>query len=266
MRCGVISLVGKTRTNDATIKHRNNQLYDHSRWEAEISTRCSREATTDSHLAPSRPNIATHCPSSPYVFRHAGDVYKSLYLWVRACTRLCSAHASLAYSVLSKLEYLMTRPRAAYDSNSSSSSIGGSSDGAGGRETRTPRSGTTADGGGGFCEGHRRGMTVRARGQWKPRGRIGKGGSSLHVMHLNMYRDNARREDLRGSQGSRMEWSAPECFRQFVYHPSVSRLSPWLSLSLSLSLALLLTRTSSLWRGGPLALFRTIDIYEYLPE
>lgn len=66
----------------------------------------------------------------------------------------------------------------------------------------------------------------------------GGGGSSLHVMHLNMYRDNARREDLRGSQGSRMEWSVPECFRQFVYRPSVSR--PFsISLSLSRPLSLL---------------------------
>ena len=66
-----------------------------------------------------------------------------------------------------------------------------------------------------------------------------------------------------------MEWNDPECFRQFVYQPSVSR-SHSLSLSFSLSPCLVFYArpASILFRGGLFkhrALFRSIDRSRNIP-
>jgi len=133
--------------------------------------------------------------------------------------RACAAR--LFRSPLSELVVSDDPPRAAYDSNSSSSSSSSSngSNGVSDREMRTSRSREPRE-----RERERRGVgqplrrtpwrgvgqTARARGRGGSGGHGGgweRGGdSSLHVTHLNMYRDNARVERTYGARRV-LEWN-----------------------------------------------------------
>lgn len=131
----------------------------------------------DSHLVAS-PYIPTHCPSSPYVFRHAASWWR-MQVVLSADVRDCVAHMRRLRVPFTAIRAVVSDdpPRAAYDSNSSGGGRAAVATAlAAGKRGLLGARAVAADGGDGFCGGHRRWERTREKQGWG----VGRGGSRGH--------------------------------------------------------------------------------------